>query len=405
VSYGRLLSDSDGMEMPRHPEARVTPNEQFKERWKRIASPVDEDQRATAEELAGLANEAMDRLYPDRDLSGVRVNKRLVLRIARGETRWPQSEEQREALLLVCNARVPEDIGLSPRRYSGRVVVDGETVTPSRRRRAAVEPVERNGFDTTVAHPARRYNYWLGGKDHFAADRESGDEIERAFPTVRLAALENRDFLRRAVRYATGAGVRQFLDVGTGLPAPDNTHEVAQRAAPDARVVYVDNDPLVMTHARALLRGTPQGRTTFLEADLRDTDAILGARELQEVLDLRKPVCLLLGAVLHFVFDDAEALRIVGRLRGALPPGSLLVISHFTLDFNPQAAPLYQNMLETGRVDVKPRTCDQVTAFFEGTRLVEPGIVPPCEWQSYEERPERPRPEQLAAYAAVGVVV
>src|SRR4051812_1574476 len=145
-------------------------------------------------------------------------------------------------------------------------------------------------MNTSVAHPARRYNYWLGGKDHFAADRESGDQLAAAFPTARIAARENRDFLRRTVRCLAEAGVDQFLDIGTGLPVPDNTHEIAQRVLPSARILYVDNDPLVMTHARALTIGTPEGRTGYLQADLRDPDAILAR---PDVLDLDRPVALL----------------------------------------------------------------------------------------------------------------
>jgi hypothetical protein len=153
-------------------------------------------------------------------------------------------------------------------------------------------------MDTSVAHPARRYNYWLGGKDHFGADRESGDLLAAKFPTARVAALENRAFLRRTVRHLTEAGIRQFLDIGTGLPVPDNTHEVAQR------VLYVDNDPIVMTHARALTVGAPQGRTGYVEADLRDPGAILAHPELRTVLSLDRPVALLLVAVLHFLHHD-----------------------------------------------------------------------------------------------------
>src|SRR4029453_885555 len=163
----------------------------------------------------------------------------------------------------------------------------------------------RTGYaqiDTSVPHPARRYNYLLGGKDNFAADRAAGDELARMFPTVRIAAVENRRFLQRATRFLTEeAGIRQFLDIGTGLPTADNTHEVAQRIAPDSRVVYVDNDPMVMAHARALLTSTPQGRTTYIEADLRSPEAILADPELRETLDLGEPVALMLVAVLHFI--------------------------------------------------------------------------------------------------------
>src|SRR5690242_4503822 len=174
--------------------------------------------------------------------------------------------------------------------------------------------------DETRVHSARRYNYWLGGKDNFAVDRESGDQIAAVFPTIRVTARENRGFLRRAVTHlAAEAGVRQFLDIGTGLPTADNTHEVAQRVAPSSRVVYVDNDPMVLVHARALLTSTPEGRTHYLEADLRTPGKILADPEVLDVLDLDQPVALMLVAVLHFVRDDAEAREIVRTLVDALP--------------------------------------------------------------------------------------
>jgi len=186
-------------------------------------------------------------------------------------------------------------------------------------------PVKPYRLDTTVAPPARRYNYWIGGKDHFAADRESGEAILAAFPAARAAALENRAFLRRAVTYLTAeAGVRQFLDIGTGIPAPDNTHEVAQAIAPESRVVYVDNDPIVLTHARALLSSSPQGATAYLEEDLHDFPKILEHPEVTGTLDLTQPVALLLVAVLHFVHDEDDPYEMVAGLLDGLPVGSYL---------------------------------------------------------------------------------
>jgi S-adenosyl methyltransferase len=243
--------------------------------------------------------------------------------------------------------------------------------------------VDGPAIDMTVAHPARRYNYWLGGKDNFAADRESGDEFARRFPGARVGARANRAMLQRAVRFlAAEAGVRQFLDIGTGLPTADNTHEVAQRIAPETRVVYVDNDPLVMTHARALLTSSPQGRTTYLQADLRDPADILGRPELAETLDLTRPVGLMLVAVLHFVEGDGAAQPIVRRLLDAMPAGSFLVATHATVDFSPpehQAAHL--RMREEGRSDVWTRGRTEFGALFDGLELVEPGIVPVSEWR------------------------
>jgi hypothetical protein len=256
-------------------------------------------------------------------------------------------------------------------------------------------------MNTSVAHPARRYNYWLGGKDHFAADRESGDLLAKAFPTARIAALENRDFLRRSVRFLAESGVRQFLDIGTGLPVPDNTHEIAQRVAPESRVLYVDNDPIVMTHSRALTIGTPAGRTGYVEADLREPAAILGHPELREVLDLAKPVALLLVAVLHFVHDDDQAAAVVRRLLDALPAGSYLVASNLTLDYAPpEQVAKHEELLASGRTDARARDKSGFSRFFDGLDVVEPGIVAVSDWRPLAA--DRPTPRDVAIYGAVG---
>ncbi len=191
--------------------------------------------------------------------------------------------------------------------------------------------VERSMLiDTTTVHSARRYNYLLGGKDHFEVDRESGREIERLFPGVGVSVREGRKFLRRAVEFLAGeAGIDQFLDIGTGLPTADNTHEVAQRINPRSRVVYVDNDPMVMAHSRALLTSSPEGRTVYLEEDLRNPLRILGNPEVREVIDFRRPVALMLIAVVHFIEDNDEAYAIIRSLVDALPSGSYLAMLHF----------------------------------------------------------------------------
>src|SRR3954451_2745495 len=187
-------------------------------------------------------------------------------------------------------------------RYSNRAVASRTGDRGGVRRtlihnRIAIMTIEESGIDATVAHPARRYNYWLGGKDNFAADRASADEIERRFPGMRIGVRAHRDFLQHAVTYlASEVGIRQFLDIGTGLPTADNTHEVAQRVAPDARVVYVDNDPLVLAHARALLVGTPEGMTRYLHADIRDVDGLMSGAV--EILDFTEPVAVLMLGVL-----------------------------------------------------------------------------------------------------------
>jgi trans-aconitate methyltransferase len=258
-------------------------------------------------------------------------------------------------------------------------------------------------IDTSTPHPARRYNYFLGGKDNFAADRESGEELARAFPGVRESALANRAVLQRIVRYlAAEAGVRQFLDIGTGLPTADNTHQVAQAVAPTSRIVYVDNDPLVLTHARALLTSSDEGATAYIEADIREPDTILHSAILREVLDLTQPVAVMLIAVLHFIQDDNAVNSIVQRLTDALPSGGFLAVTHTTWDLlAPEVLAQVRAMTDADRVDAWPRTRDQIQGFFDGLDLIDPGVVPTTQW--------RPDPDtvqydlrNVAAWAAVG---
>ncbi|HET6480984.1 MAG TPA: SAM-dependent methyltransferase [Actinoplanes sp.] len=254
------------------------------------------------------------------------------------------------------------------------------------------------GFDTSVPHAARRYDYWLGGKDNFAADRESGDAIAAQFPGIRTAVVENRRFLRRAVTsLARTEGVRQFLDVGTGLPTVGNTHEVAQDIAADSRIVYVDNDPLVLAHARALLTGHPDGRTDYIDADLRDPAGILdGARA---TLDFDRPIALMLLAVLHFVVDEDDPYALVRRFVDALPPGSFVVLSHATADYlSPQvAAAITSGRHGQGQL----RARDEVARFLDGLDLIAPGVVPLPQWNDETEPPPRPPAEDVSMYAAV----
>ncbi|XVV10921.1 SAM-dependent methyltransferase [Actinoplanes sp. CA-131856] len=260
-------------------------------------------------------------------------------------------------------------------------------------------------LDTSVAHPARRYNYWLGGKDNFAADRESGDLLEKAYPTVRVLAVENRRFLQRAVTYLAGeAGIDQFLDIGTGLPTADNTHEVAQRLNPASRVVYVDNDPMVMAHARALLTSTPQGRSSYIEQDLRNPGQILADATVRQTLDFSRPVAVMLIAVLHFIEDYDEANAIVHHLMGALPSGSCLAATNITPDFATAEELAAAEARYRGRKpDAFARTRGQFAGFFDGLRLVEPGISPVTEWRPTVAAQDRVRPRDAAMYAAVGI--
>ncbi|MEV0973213.1 SAM-dependent methyltransferase [Microtetraspora glauca] len=241
--------------------------------------------------------------------------------------------------------------------------------------------VPSNGIDTTTAHSARIWNYWLGGKDNYAVDREIGDQFCGIFPEIVDIARASRGFLTRAVEYmAREAGIRQFLDIGTGLPTHDNTHEVAQRVAPDSRVVYVDNDPLVLAHARALLVGHTEGGTEFIDADLHDPDKILAAAG--ETLDLTRPVGLMLMNILGHVGDLSEARSITARLLAALPSGSHLAIADGTnvvkgKEFD-EAIAIWN---EAGSVAYNLRTPEQIASFFDGLELVEPGVVSCPYWR------------------------
>jgi S-adenosyl methyltransferase len=255
-------------------------------------------------------------------------------------------------------------------------------------------------LDTGTAHIARVYDYWLGGKDNFTADRVAGDEALQAFPGLISSVRANRAFLARAVRYlATQRGIRQFLDIGTGIPASSNTHEVAQSVAPQARVVYVDNDPMVLAHARALLSSSEQGATAYLDADLRDTGKILEAA--RRTLDFSQPVAVMLIAVLHLISDADDPASIIAQLMEAVPAGSTLAISHVPNDMHMGAMSDMSDRLN--RLLSQPstyRSQAQVTGFFTGLELVDPGVVPIQRWRPDTE-------EEAAAVAAMwgGVAV
>jgi O-methyltransferase involved in polyketide biosynthesis len=235
--------------------------------------------------------------------------------------------------------------------------------------------------DTTVAHISRVYDYWLGGKDSFAVDRVAAEHVIAAYPDIVRSARGNRAFLGRAVRYLVGeAGIRQFLDIGTGLPAANNTHEVAQKAVPECRVVYVDNDPVVLSHAKALLASGPEGITAYVDADLRDPETILAAAA--EVLDFSRPVAIMLVAILQHIGDEDDPYRIVARLAADLPPGSYLALSHPARDIHAAAmAEIATRMNEMVAEKVTFRTQAEVLRFFDGFELVEPGLVPVPQWR------------------------
>jgi S-adenosyl methyltransferase len=249
-------------------------------------------------------------------------------------------------------------------------------------------------FSTSVAHIARVYDYWLGGTTNYAADREAAEQAMAAYPDMPLSVRANRAFLARAVRYlARDAGIRQFLDIGTGIPAATNTHEVAQAAAPDSRVVYVDNDPIVLAHARALLTSHPEGDTRYVDSDLRDTGRVLA--EAARTLDFSRPVGVMLIAVLHLIGPDDDPYGIVTRLLGAVPAGSYLILSHVASDIQQdQMASVRDRMNRLVFQQSWYRSRDEVTQFFAGLELLEPGVVPVPQWRPDTEL-EAARPSAM----------
>jgi hypothetical protein len=236
-------------------------------------------------------------------------------------------------------------------------------------------------FDPCVPHPARVYAYWLGSKDHYPADRKAAEEVAAQRPQVVAGARANRAFLARSVRYLAGqCGIRQFLDIGPGMPAPLATHEVAQAICSESKIVYVDSDPLVLSHARALLTSSREGACEYVDADLRDTSAIVS--EAARTLDFTQPAALILAAILHFIPDADDPARLVADLAAPLAPGSFVVISHLTGDFAPDqvasGVAAYNELVPAG---ITARTHREVTALFGGLSLVPPGVVPVSEWR------------------------
>ena len=255
-------------------------------------------------------------------------------------------------------------------------------------------------IDTTRAHTARIWNYWLGGKDNYPVDRQVGDQIRQLHPGIGDYARADRVFLGRAVRYLAGeAGIRQFLDIGTGLPTADNTHQVAQAIAPDSRIVYVDNDPLVLVHARALLTSTPEGACDYIDADMRDPGRILA--EAARTLDFTQPVAVTMLGVVIFLEDDQDPYSIVRRFMDSVPAGSYLVLSHtITSPAMPDVDAAVAFWNEHGTPKLTQRTPEQVTRFFDGLDLLEPGVVSCSRW-----RPEATpwgEPAEVAMYGGVG---
>jgi SAM-dependent methyltransferase len=262
----------------------------------------------------------------------------------------------------------------------------------------ATEEMPPNDLKTHIAHPARVYDYWLGGKDNYAADREVAERALAVVPEVPQSARANRQFLKRAVRLAAEDGIEQFLDLGSGLPTAENTHEIAQRTRPKARVAYVDNDPIVRVHGQALLANTVT--TTVIQADIREPKTILEHPQVTRLIDFTRPLAVLMLGVLHFVADDEDAYGLAARFRDAVAPGSYLIFSHITADADPEQGKLFREAINReARATI--RTRDDVERFFTGFDILEPGIVPPDRW--------RPDPDQPSAmdrfwlWAGVGV--
>ena len=256
------------------------------------------------------------------------------------------------------------------------------------------------GIDTTVPHSARIWNYWLGGKDNYAVDREAGDKVAAMLPSIVAQARADRAFLGRAIRYLAGEeGIRQFLDIGTGLPTADNTHQVAQRVAPQSRIVYADNDPLVLAHARALLTSAPEGACDYVDGDLREPDKILA--KAARTLDLTKPVALMLLGIVHHIPDTQQAYSIVGHLVAALAPGSFLTINHSTSAVHGAAmeeAVAHWNRVGTPSMTL--RTPEQIARFFDGLDLLPPGVVSCSRWRP-DPSPTGDQPAEVDEFCGV----
>ncbi len=265
----------------------------------------------------------------------------------------------------------------------------------------AAEREQFPDIDATVTHSARVWDYWLGGKNNYSVDREAGDQIRSVMPGIVDTARAVRGFLNRAVGYLVGEeGIRQLLDIGTGLPTVNNTHAVAQAAAPECRIVYVDNDPLVLAHARALLTSTPEGVTNYVDADLRDPDRIL--REAAKTLDFTQPIALMLLGILNHIMDTDESNAIVDRLVAALPSGSYLVMSHFTslvdTEVVEEGMQIYND--SGGTPPVRGHSREELLRYFHGLELLEPGLVPVSLWRP--EPSDRGVPVEVYEFCGVG---
>ncbi|GHJ37537.1 SAM-dependent methyltransferase [Streptomyces sp. TS71-3] len=267
---------------------------------------------------------------------------------------------------------------------------------------------EMRDVDTSKAHSARMYDYYLGGTNHFAVDEEAAAKVARVWPAVMTCAQENRAYMHRVTRVLVREhGIRQWLDIGTGIPTEPNLHQVAQSLAPEARIVYVDHDPLVLTYAQTLVRSTPEGRIACVLADFNDPEAILNAPEVEQVLDLSEPVALSLNALLHFVTDAQDPYGTLNQLLDALPSGSVLTLSHSTADFDPATWEKIVQIYYASGTPFRVRDKDEVTRFFDGLDLVEPGVEVVHRWrpdagEAAEGRKERTDAE-ISLWGGVGI--
>jgi len=257
---------------------------------------------------------------------------------------------------------------------------------------------EQPEIKTSIAHPARIYDYFLGGKDNYPADREAAERVLAAVPQARQMAQANRAFLQRVVRFLAGeVGIRQFLDIGTGIPTQGNVHEVAEQVTPAARVMYVDNDPIVHVHTNALMRGD---NTAAVLADLRAPASILGHPQVRQIIDFDQPVALLLVAILHFIRNEEDPAGILARFCRAVAPGSYLVISHATGDFDPVAATTAAGAYDNAAAPMVLRSHEEIERLFDGFPLVDPGLVQVSRWRP--DRDDAAGHDEVWAYGGVG---
>jgi hypothetical protein len=280
----------------------------------------------------------------------------------------------------------------------------GERDEHTRSTKEAEDGVSDQGFpveeiDTSRPHPARMYDYYLGGWDNYEVDREAAQRVLDVAPGTAVAARANRDFLGRVVRYLVGNGVRQIIDIGTGIPTSPNTHELAHAVSPEVRVAYIDNDPIVATHAGARLIGT--GNTGFFLGDMREPRTILDHPTIRDLIDFDEPVALLLISVLHFMTDEEDPAGILATLREALPPGSYLALSHGTADFHAETVPEVAKIYKKSTASLTLRSHAEVLAFFDGYDLVEPGLVGVTLWRPDGPEPKSQELRQVGIYGGV----